>query len=50
MDMAHKGIRYLINQTASNGLLYALSSSGILEYCLLYFFNLITLDNINKFF
>ena len=45
-----QGDRYLINQTASNGLLYALSSSGILGILPLYFFNLITLDNINKFF
>ena len=46
-----QGDRFLINQTASNGLIYAISSSGIFGYYTLYiFFNLIFMDYIQKFF
>ena len=40
-----QGDRYLINQTASNGIIYSLSSSGILGTIPFFFFNFISLDS-----
>ena len=42
--------RFLINQTASNGILYALISSGISGFLFFTFFTFIFLDYIKEFF
>ncbi|MDB9719129.1 O-antigen ligase family protein [Candidatus Pelagibacter sp.] len=45
-----QGDRYLINQTASNGILYALSSSGIVGLIIFIIFSFIAVIKIFKYF
>ena len=43
-----QGDRYLINQTASNGLLYAISSSGLIGFVPFVLFSILSLQIILK--
>ena len=44
-----QGDRYLINQTASNGMIYAITSSGIFGLISFIFFNQLFMDSFEKF-